>query len=177
MGVLWWMIVGGVALLIPTAYAAKIGAPYAPTRRAAIKNVFDKIGLGKTDFLVDLGAGDGTVLVEAVKRQARAVGYELSPIMWVIIWLRLRIAKQGKIKYANFYKQTLPEATTVVFAFLMPDNMSRVKEFLARQALPQAKYFIAYAFPLSADTPPLHVVHTKNCARMFVYNLNDLVQL
>ena len=184
-GILYFLI-PGLALLIPTAYAAKIGAPYAPTRLPVVRKAFQLIGLNKNDFLVDLGAGDGSILLEASKHSARALGYELSPIMWFIIWLRLNIfplltkegsARRGRgvVKLANFYSQQLPPKTTVVFAFLMPNIMPRVLEFLKKQNLPQAKYFLAYAFPLPKEIEPMHVVHAKNCARLYVYDWRNII--
>jgi hypothetical protein len=186
------LILTGVALLIPTAYAGKIGAPYAPTARRAARRAFDSIKLGPEDFLVDLGAGDGSILLDAAARGASSLGYELSPIMWLVIKIRAFFSpcrrgsdsrsesrgwecKKIKLRYANFYKQTLPPETTVVFSFLMPQNMSKVKDFLARQSLPQARYFLSYAFSLP-DVEPLHMVHTPKCARVFVYDLRQLTK-
>jgi len=173
-GILYFLI-PGLALLIPTAYAAKIGAPYAPTRLPVVRKAFQLIGLNKNDFLVDLGAGDGSILLEASKHSARALGYELSPIMWFVIWLRSFNDKKIKINFANFYSQQLPPKTTVVFAFLMPNIMPRVLEFLKKQNLPQAKYFLAYAFPLPKEIEPMHVVHAKNCARLYVYDWRNII--
>jgi hypothetical protein len=178
------LIVIGLILLIPTAYAAKIGAPYAPTFSAAINQAFDYIKLSQEDTLVDLGAGDGRLLIQAHRRGAKAIGYELSPIMWLITWLRLILlplsknVKRGtpapKIYLRNFYKQKLPPSTTVVFAFLMPEHMNRVKEYLAAQDLPHAKYMLVYAFPFK-DVKPINIIKAPNCSAVHVYDFKELV--
>ncbi|MDP3997808.1 MAG: hypothetical protein Q8P73_04895 [bacterium] len=169
------LILFGVALLIPTAYAGFIGAPYAPTRQPAINKAFKLIGLGQDDFVIDLGAGDGKVLLSANSVGAKAVGYELSPIMWFVSWLRVvKNNETIKIRLRNFYKQKLPPETTVVFAFLMPDNMPRLKTYLAKQNLPRAKYLLSYVFPFK-DVAPEQIVRTPKSGAVYIYDLKDLV--
>lgn len=184
-----WIIFTGLILLLPTAYAAKIGAPYAPTFMAAIKRAFSHISLGPNDVIVDLGAGDGRVLLEAALRGAKAIGYELSPIMWFIIWTRLRLIpsrsasstksdqsskprQRHAVYLRNFYRQKLPAETTIVFAFLMPENMARVKKYLDSQTLPNLRYVLIYAFPFP-DLKPLEVIHEPKCSRLYVYSPSD----
>src|SRR5688572_20083917 len=116
---LLWLILILLLLLIPTAYAGWIGAPYAPTLLPAIKKTFDEIGIGPDDVLVDLGAGDGKVVREAAGRGARALGVELSPIMWLVATLRVLGRPRARIAFGNFYNRRFPEAT-ILFAFLMP---------------------------------------------------------
>lgn len=165
-----------VVLLIPTAYAGVVGAPYAPTFSPAIEKAFDWIGLDSEDSLIDLGAGDGKVLMAASRRGARALGYELSPIMWAVVWLRaLGAGREIKIKLRDFFRQRLPDAT-VVFAFLMPKNMEKLRRYLAKQTMPGAKYLLVYTFPLPEDNKPLHVVRVPRCAPLYVYNLRELTK-
>lgn len=172
-----------VILLIPTAYAGFIGAPYAPTFSPVIEQAFDYIKLGPNDTLIDLGAGDGKVLLAAAQRGAFALGYELSPIMWTVILLRTFGNKKIKIKLCNFYKVSLakachakPEGRSVVFAFLIPKNMDRVRQYLAKQTLPNSKYLLVYAFPLPEDTKPLYVVKAARCAPLYIYDIKGLTK-
>lgn len=169
------LVLAFVILLIPTAYAGFIGAPYAPTFSPAIEQAFDYIKLGPNDTLVDLGAGDGKVLLAAAKRGANSLGYELSPIMWTVVFFRALGNKKIKIKLRNFYKQSLPDAT-VVFAFLMPKNMEKVRQYLAKQTLPNGKYLLVYAFPLPEDTKPLHIIKAEKCAPLYIYDIKALVK-
>lgn len=185
-------------LLLPTAYAGWIGAPYAPTFTPAIKRALKKIKLGPGDTLIDLGAGDGKVVIEATKLGATGIGYELSPIMWFIAWVRIKFRKRvspllrggarggenGKLKnfpsqpgsahmyLRNFYNKKLPDAT-VIFIFLMPDKMKRVHEYLKKQKLPNGKYILAYSFPFP-DVTPQEIIETPKCGKIYVYNLRKL---
>ncbi|MEX2054808.1 MAG: methyltransferase domain-containing protein [Candidatus Andersenbacteria bacterium] len=166
------LVVFALVLLIPTAYAGYIGAPYAPTRIAVVKKAFDFIDLGADDTLIDLGAGDGKIVREAAARGAKAIGFELSPIMWVIAWLRTRRYPQAHIRYRNFYKQPLEEAT-VIFAFLMPKHMPEIRELLKQKPLSRAKFCLAYAFPFP-DVVPFTVIQAPQCAPLYVYAMKDV---
>lgn len=165
MTVPFWLIIGGLILLIPTAYAGWIGAPYAPTRLKAVRRAFELLNIGQNDTVVDLGVGDGSILREAVKRSARAEGFELSPIMFAIAYLR-NLGK-AKVRFGNFYKKKFPNAT-IVFAFLMPNNMGKVEALIRREVTPKLEYVLAYAFPFKNLTPT-SVVREKDCAPLYVY--------
>lgn len=164
-----------LGLLVPTAYAGLIGAPYAPTWLNVVRKAFDAIHLGENDTLIDLGAGDGRIVLEAARRGARATGYELSPIMFAIAWLRTHFTpRRCKVVYGNFYKQDISQAT-VIFAFLMPKNMPRLKTWLAQQPVPRARYLLAYTFPLP-DTQPEQTIHVAKEGTIYLYDLSLLTK-
>jgi hypothetical protein len=163
MSIIFWFIVISLIFLIPTGYAGWIGAPYAPTRLQAVRRAFELLDVGQEDVVVDLGAGDGGILLEAAKRGATVEGWELSPIFFIIAYLRNR----GHIKYGNFYNKKFPQAT-IIFAFLMPNNMHKVETLIRERTGPKLEYVLAYAFPFKNVTPT-SVVREKNCAPLYVY--------
>ena len=114
-------------------------------------------------------------MLEAARRGATTVGYELSPILWAIAWVRSLRKGRVKIYFRNFYKQTLPPKTNRIFAFLMPNNMARVAAFLKEQKLPHKTLVFAYAFPF-ADAEPLTIIRTKNCAPLYIYELQAITK-
>jgi len=130
------------------------------------------MGVGPDDVVIDLGAGDGKVVREAAERGAHALGVELSPILWGVAKLRTLGRPRAQIIFGNFYNRRFPEAT-ILFAFLMPNNMPRVRQWLATQDFPHGRYFLAYAFPFK-DVPPLRIVKVPNCAPVYVYELASL---
>lgn len=170
----WYFLIGALFLLIPTAYAGLIGAPYVPSRRAIVRKALDQVGIGKDDVVVDLGVGDGSVLIEAAKRGASAYGYELSPIMWAVASVR-SLAYQGiSIRYGNFYKKNISNAT-VVFSFLLPKTMQTVEEYLRGQDMPNGKYLLSYAFPLAKEIP-MTVIKGEKTLPIYVYDLKQLTR-
>jgi len=55
------------------------GAPYVPTNRALVERMLDLARVGADTTLVDLGSGDGRIVIAAARRGARATGYEINP--------------------------------------------------------------------------------------------------
>lgn len=159
--------------LIPTAYAGIIGAPYMPTRIAPVRKAFEQFSVGEGDVLLDIGAGDGKILRAAAERGAQAIGYELSPILWVVAKVRTWKNTRIRVRYKNFFKAKLPSDTTIVFAFLMPEKMPKVRRFLRKQTLPKGKYFMSYMFPFK-DVVPLRIIQAPKAGAVYIYNLKDV---
>ncbi len=171
-----WLIITaliGALFLVPTAYAGLIGAPWAPTRIAAVKKAFDDIGIDAKDVVVDLGAGDGAIIIQAASRGARAVGYELSPIMWIVAYIRALGHKRIAIKYGNLYNATLPSSTTLIFFFLMPKHMDQVGKYLASQQISSATLVLSYAFSFK-NIAPARIYREKKCAPLYLYELSAI---
>jgi tRNA1(Val) A37 N6-methylase TrmN6 len=76
-----------IILLITGCFAAVtlVGAPYLPSFSADVEKLFDKAGLKKGDRLIELGCGDGKVLIAAARRGVKSVGYELNPIIALVV--------------------------------------------------------------------------------------------
>lgn len=55
---------------------------FAPSSVASMEELFTNIGLSANDTFVDLGCGDGRVVITAAKRGAKAVGIEASPTLY-----------------------------------------------------------------------------------------------
>jgi hypothetical protein len=55
---------------------------FAPSSVESMEELFTKIGLSAKDKFVDLGCGDGCVVIAAAKRGAQAVGVEANPALY-----------------------------------------------------------------------------------------------
>ncbi len=163
----------GALFLVPTAYAGLIGAPWAPTRIASVKKAFDDIGIDAKDVVVDLGAGDGAILLQAAARGARGIGYELSPIMWIAGCIRTLGQKRITMKYGNLYRATLPREITTVFFFLMPKHMDQVGKYLSSQQISSSALVLSYAFSFK-NIAPARIYREKKCAPLYLYELSAI---
>ena len=102
---------------------------WVPTPQALVDRM---LGLGKvtpSDFLIDLGSGDGRTVITAAKRGTKALGIEYNPDM---VELSKRNAqKEGVSARAEFKKADLFETdfsgATVVTMFLLPDINLRLR--------------------------------------------------
>ncbi len=130
MSVFFW-IVFAIAILL--AISIVNGAPYLPTPRKQIETAFKLSKLKKGEKLVDLGSGDGTVLVYAAKRGIDATGYEINPLLWLISSIRLLPYRRiARVKLTSFWGQPLGKFD-VVFVFLIEHHMQRLEDKLSSE--------------------------------------------
>src|SRR5262245_57258987 len=54
---------------------------WVPTPQVTVDKMLDLAKVGPKDFVMDLGSGDGRLVITAAKRGARAVGIEYNPDM------------------------------------------------------------------------------------------------
>ena len=95
---------------------------WVPTPQAVVDQMLDMAKVTKTDFVMDLGSGDGRTVITAAKRGARAMGIEYNPDM---VDLSVRNAKEaGVTDRATFVKADLFETdlskADVITMFLLP---------------------------------------------------------
>ncbi len=95
---------------------------WVPTPQAVVDQMLDMAKVTKTDFVMDLGSGDGRTVITAAKRGARAMGIEYNPDM---VDLSVRNAKEAGVSdRATFVKADLFETdlskADVITMFLLP---------------------------------------------------------
>lgn len=132
------------------------GAPYVPSKKREIAEAFTTLyPLGEQDVLVDIGSGDGIVLRQAAARGARAIGYELNPLLVVLSrWLG-RHYSGVTTHWADFWTVHLPNETTVVYTFGESRDIQKMATKVASEAerLQKPLFFISYAFRVAEQTP------------------------
>jgi hypothetical protein len=129
----FFIIVG--AFLIIVGLGAAFGAPYVPSQRRYIKRAFEELcPIKSDDVIVDIGAGDGIVLREAAKKGARAIGYEINPILFAVAAYLSRKYDGVELRLANFWNAGLPDETTVVYAFSVNRDARRLTEKMQAHA-------------------------------------------
>ncbi len=123
------------------------GAGWSPTPMESVKAMLRLANVNPGDVLYDLGAGDGRIVTTAAKDfGAKAIGYEIDPIRFLISWLRVIISGTlGKavVKYKNFYNADLQKAT-VVTLFLRQHTNERLREKLERELAPGSRVVTYY---------------------------------
>lgn len=112
------------------------GLPWVPARENRIRKALRMAGLQPGERLYDLGAGDGRVLILAARDfGAYAVGIEISPVHCLIAWFRALLSgynRQIRIRCGSFFSTGIEEAD-VVFAYVTPGYVTRLKPYLEKQ--------------------------------------------
>jgi SAM-dependent methyltransferase len=106
---------------------------WVPTPDTLVEKMLDLAAVTPQDYVIDLGSGDGRMIIAAAKRGARALGVEFNPDMVEFAQQRARDA--GVADKAMFVEGDMFEAdissATVLALFLLPENLDRLaKKFL-----------------------------------------------
>lgn len=113
---IWFWVIGSIVTLFGLVVFR--GAPYVPSlKRYARQALSELYPLSDKDVLVDVGSGDGIVLRLAAERGARAIGYELNPVLVIISRFLSRRNSLVSVHLADFWLTPLPKDTTVVYVF------------------------------------------------------------
>lgn len=113
---------------IPQQYQPEVGQEgkdvvWVPTPEALIVKMLDLAKVTPDDYVIDLGSGDGRIVIAAAKRGAKALGVEYNPDM--VALSRLNAEKAGVSGKASFVQadifQTDFSQATVLTMYLLPD--------------------------------------------------------
>ena len=159
-----------VALLVAgNAFAAAPGAtldvptPYLPSTQVAVDEMLRLAGAGPDDLVVDLGSGDGRVVIAAARDfGARGLGIELDPKLVAESEANARQAgvaervafRQGDVLVADY------RAATVVTLYLLPNLVDKLKPRLLAELKPGTR-IVAHDYGFSDWKPDRSVVVSK----------------
>lgn len=139
------------------------GAPYLPTLTTQIETALVLLDLKPGQTLLELGSGDGKVLVAAARAGLNVVGVELNPFLVIVSRVRTRkYRKQVKIVWGNFWTLELPEFDGV-FVFLLDRFMPKLDQKLSN--LHKPFNLVSFAFKM----PSKKVTIEKNGLFLYQY--------
>lgn len=73
-------LAAGMLVLAGCARAVEIAAPYIPTAPSVVDRMLEIAKVGPGDYVIDLGSGDGRIVITAAKKYgARGFGVEIDP--------------------------------------------------------------------------------------------------
>lgn len=154
-----------VLILMLFGFVLLFGAPYLPILKPQLIAALELIDLKEDGHLLELGCGDGRVLIAAAKQGYIVTGYELNPILAFIAWVRTRkYKKQVKVVCGNFWNGTLPEADGI-FVFLLPKYMNRLDTKITQEFCNPVK-LVSFAFKI----PDRKIAVEKDGVFLYLYN-------
>lgn len=131
----WKWIVGCalLALVLPLRLQAQEGVGdvvYVPTPQIVVDEMLRMAKVGPKDFVIDLGSGDGRMVITAAKKfGARGFGVDLDPVL-----LKLsneNAQREGVADRARFIEQNLFETdlsqATVITSYLLPEMNEKLR--------------------------------------------------
>jgi len=114
---------------IPTEGQPGKDVMWLPTAPALVEKMLDLAKVTSNDYVIDLGSGDGRLVIAAAKRGAKALGIEYDPDM--VELSKKNAEKEGVSDRAKFIKADIFESdfseATVITMFLLPELNLRLR--------------------------------------------------
>jgi hypothetical protein len=127
-----WMKNAGLAIALPfVVWSAAAWSQegrgdvvYVPTPQIVVDEMLTMAKIGPKDFLIDLGSGDGRIVITAAKKYG-AQGFGVDLDRYLLGLAREGAKKEGVAERAQFVEQNLFETdlgkATVISTYLLPD--------------------------------------------------------
>lgn len=159
---------GVLALTVTVILHLFLPVPYVPTPRVVIDRMVELAKLRGDEVVLDLGAGDGRILITAKKKYPglRARGYEVVPTIWLLgkirsWWSGVEVdLKLGSIERAN------TREADAIFLYLIPSLMKKLERKFDGE-LKKGTRVISSGFAFPAKQPLHSEVYQGK--KLFVY--------
>ena len=148
---------GLMMLLSAPARAAELVAPYVNTVHEDVALMLDLAEVGPQDYLIDLGSGDGLIVIAAARRGARGHGVELQPELVALATENARaagVADRVRFIEGDIFAADLSGAT-VITLYLFPEANLQLKPKLLAE-LPPGTRIVSNAFHMGDWQPIKH---------------------
>lgn len=141
------------ALCAPAA-AQAIVTPYVPTPQVTVDEMLRLAGVNDTDFVIDLGSGDGRLVITAARKfGARGLGMDIDENLVMESEENARqagVSERVKFVRQDFFKADISQATVITMYLLPSVNMQLRPTLLA---LKPGTRIVSHDFDLG-DWPP-----------------------
>lgn len=143
-----------------------IGPPYLPTLTPQVKVALDLLDLKPGQRMLELGCGDGKVLVAAAKRGWKVTGIELNPILVLVCKLRTwRYRKLVTVRMGNYWDTRLWGEADGIFGFVLPRYMSKLDHRIEKWRKGKPVRLASFAFAITHKKADA----VRNGVFMYVY--------
>lgn len=131
--------------------------PYVPTPWNVVEAMLEAGQVSASDYLIDLGSGDGRVVIEAARqRGARGMGIELDPSLVSVAnreALRLGVGARANFVSGNLFGFDFSKATVLTMYLLPHINLELRPRILTR--MPPGTRIVSHDFDMGKWKPDL----------------------
>src|SRR5438874_12728670 len=182
------VLVAALQVFLPSAEAqtsskAEAVAPYAATLTIVVDSMLKLADVGPDDFVVDLGSGDGRIVIAAATKfkARRGLGVDIEPSLVKFSndsAAQAGVADRVKFREEDLFKTDVSEAT-VVTVYLLPRAMPPLEKKLLAELKPGARVVVQdYPFPtwraervVELKTPDKETSVGTPYAQLFLYRV------
>ena len=112
------------------------GATFQSSSKKEIKNIIKLANIKKSDKIVDLGSGNGKLVIELAKTGAEVHGYEINPLL--VWWSRRKIKKLG-LKKVFIHEKSFWDVNLKKFDVIAVFQIYYVMKTLSKKIKKEAK--------------------------------------
>lgn len=137
-----------------------LDVPYVPTAQRVVDKMLELAKIGKDDYLIDLGSGDGRIPITAAQRFGiRAMGVDLNPER--IMEAEANAEKAGVSDKVNFVQGDLFKTdfskATVLTLYLLPEVNLKLRPRILKELQPGTRV-VSHDFHMG-NWKPQRTVH------------------
>ena len=138
---------------------------WVPTNHVLVNKMLDIAAVTPSDFLIDLGSGDGRTVIAAAKRGAKALGIEYNPEL--VELSKRNAAKEGVADKATFVEGDVFETdfskATVLTLFLLQDLNLRLRPKILE--MDPGVRVVSNTFDMDDWAPEQRIKVSEGCTR------------
>ena len=152
------LFIGGTACAADL-QPSKDAGPYVPSPQSVVSDMLRYAEVNEKDFLIDLGSGDGRIVLTAAKVfGARGFGVEIKDDL--VRKSNETAQKEGVADRVKFMKQDLFKTdmsqATVITMYLLPDTVNLLKDKFLSELRPGTR-IVSHDYPLTGWIPEKYV--------------------
>ena len=164
-----WLLLACLAAAPATAaeearYPGNLDVPYVPTHQATVEAMLRLAGVGPGDFVIDLGSGDGRILITAVKKYgARGFGVDLDPQRVKESLANAKgagVSDRAQFHQRNLFDTKIAEAS-VVTLYLLPRVNIELRPRLLAELKPGTRV-VSHDFDMGDWKPDLRATRARH---------------
>ena len=126
-------------------------APFAATPMTVVDEMLALAAVGPSDYVVDLGSGDGRLVITAVRKFGARGGFGVDIDESLVDYANRKAAEDGVADRVKFHVRDLfvtdVEQASVVTIYLLPIAMDRLERKLASELAPGTRV-VSHDYPL-----------------------------
>lgn len=145
-------------------YAMIFGGPYAPAAMNRVETMVKLLKLKKGQRMVDLGSGDGRIVIAFAQKGIEAHGYEINPVLVLMSRLKIRrlgLQKLAQIHFKDYWQDNFSKYDAVTL-YVSPLVVGSIGKKLRRE-LKKRGQVVSNSFKI----PHLKIVKEENGVMLY----------
>ena len=146
------------------------GAPFQPTSKYKIKKIIKLASAKKGDKILDLGSGDGRIVMSFAKKGLESHGYEINPLLVFISRRKIRkenLQDKAFIHWGNFWKENI-DKYDVIILFQIGYIMNKLENKIKKEAKKNVKI-------ISHDWKFPNLKISKKISKIYLYKIRKKI--